>query len=63
MLKEQDFLQLEKKGISKDLFEMQIRNFENVFPFSNLQEPATTQKGILRLKKAEIDHFIHLYEV
>ncbi len=63
MLKEQDFLQLEKKGISKDLFEMQIRNFENGFPFSNLQEPATTQKGILRLKKAEIDHFIHLYEV
>lgn len=51
MLNEKDRSQLKEKGISLDKFNLQLRNFEQGFPFLEIKDAATPSKGVKVLDK------------
>ncbi len=62
MLTPNDRIQIQNKGITPELIEMQIKSFETGFPFINLNKPAVIGDGILRFSEAEIEKYIALYD-
>lgn len=53
MLTQQQKQQITERGISEELFALQLKNFETGFPFLNIASAATPQKGIKVLDAAE----------
>ena len=49
MLNANDHQQLQSKGITEDIVEQQITNFEQGFPFMKLVRAATVGDGIISL--------------
>ncbi len=49
-----DHAVLQSKGISEDQLFKQIEQFKNGFPFINLKQAATPQKGIVRLNENQL---------
>lgn len=62
MLRENDLEQIEKKGISPQQIEKQIKNFESGFPYADLVDPATVGNGISRFTETEVEKFEETYE-
>ena len=61
-LNKSDLSYLERHGIDKDAIEEQLHNFEQGFPFIDLDAPATPHKGIVRLTEDELNQYTQLYE-
>ncbi len=57
-----DLEQIEKKGMSIETIQTQLDNFENGFPFLDIQNAATVGKGIILLDQASVDRYIMQYE-
>ncbi len=62
MLNEKDIKQLEKKGISRELFLEQISRFKQGFAILQLDRPATAEDGIMVPGKASIDEMVALFD-
>ncbi|MFK8005100.1 MAG: DUF4301 family protein [Saprospiraceae bacterium] len=62
MFSEKDLEQIKAKGISQAKLAEQIKNFEEGFPFMELQKAATIGDGILKFDKKEIDGYVNMYE-
>jgi hypothetical protein len=62
MFTKEDLVQLEKKGISKELAIEQIENFKTGFPFIKLVKPAVISSGILKLGEKELDYYVTFFE-
>lgn len=62
MINEQIKNQIRQQGMSLEKVEEQIKNFENNFPFLNIQAPAEIGDGIKELSEEELHHFVSLYE-
>lgn len=62
MFSEKDLEQIKAKGISQAKLAEQIKNFEEGFPFMELQKAATIGDGILKFEESEIDEYIKMYE-
>ena len=62
MFSQKDLAQIKSKAISLNNLAQQIKNFEEGFPFMQLQKAATIGDGVLRLSKKEIDDYVKLYE-
>lgn len=62
MFSEKDLEQIKAKGISQAKLAEQIKNFEEGFPFMELQKAATIGDGILKFEENEIDEYIKMYE-
>ncbi len=52
MLTQQQKQQIAERGISEEVFTLQLKNFETGFPFLNIAAAATPQKGIKVLDEA-----------
>jgi hypothetical protein len=61
MLKDNDLRQIEKKGITPEKIEEQLRNFKTGFPFAKLVAPATKKKGIRLFTADEISGLEETY--
>jgi len=59
MLTKKDFDQIKTKGISNELVEKQIKQFNTGFPYSNLQKAATPGDGIIA--SSDDDRYISIY--
>ncbi len=57
-----DQKQCEKLGISQEVINQQLLNFENGFPFAPIIKAATVGDGIIKLESHEIDKFCAIYE-
>ncbi len=57
-----DLIQFEKKGISVNTIEQQLKNFRNGFPYTRLLKPATIGDGIELLSQAETSSLSRNYE-
>ncbi len=62
MFSEKDLEQIKAKGISQAKLAEQIKNFEEGFPFMELQKAATIGDGILKFDEKEIDDYVKMYE-
>ena len=62
MLTDTDLAQLQSKGISVDQVKQQIVNFQQGFPFMNLQRAARVGDGIVKLAPDEIDGYVDYYK-
>src|SRR5690554_1505391 len=62
MITEQQKQQISKQGMSLAKVEEQIQNFENNFPFLNIQAPARIGDGIKVLSDQELRDYVHTYE-
>lgn len=58
----EDLTLFEKKGITKQQIEEQIRHFINGFPFASLDSPATPNDGIRIFSKQETDRYIDFFD-
>lgn len=56
-----DLKLLEKKGITEDQLIKQIEQFKKGFPFINLKQAATPEKGILQLTEEDLEDLIHWF--
>jgi hypothetical protein len=56
-----DLKLLEKKGITEDQLYKQIEQFKKGFPFINLKQAATPEKGILQLTEEDLEDLIHWF--
>jgi len=56
-----DHTVLKSKGISEDQLFKQIEQFKNGFPFINLKQAATPQKGILQLNENQLKDLIQWF--
>lgn len=54
MLKDNDLRQIEKKGMTPEKIEEQLRNFKTGFPYAKLVAPATAGNGIRQFTDDEI---------
>ncbi|MBO4370139.1 MAG: DUF4301 family protein [Paludibacteraceae bacterium] len=61
-LSKTDYAYLERNGIDKHAIKEQLDNFDKGFPFINLDAPATTENGIVRLSDSEIDQYAASYD-
>jgi len=57
-----DIIQIEKKGMTVNMVEKQIRLFENGLPFANLVSEATIDNGIIKLTKDKTERYISKFE-
>ncbi len=62
MFSEKDLEQIKAKGISQAKLAEQIKNFEEGFPFMELQKAATIGDGILSFDNEEIDDYVKIYD-
>ena len=62
MLTPSDLKQIEKKGISPETINNQIRNFESGFPYSSLIKPATVADGLIALNSEEAENLANFYQ-
>lgn len=62
MLKQKDLKQLNKKGISKEVFLQQINAFDHEFPYIDLVAPVTSDAGIIILNDEQIDYYVKKYD-
>lgn len=62
MFEKSDLKQLQARGISLDTVERQISQFQQGFPYSDVEKPATLGDGILALNSSEEAQFVNLYE-
>ena len=62
MFSEKDLEQIKAKGISQAKLAEQIKNFEEGFPFMELQKAATIGDGVLKFDEKEIDDYVKMYE-
>lgn len=62
MFSEKDLAQIKAKGISQEKLAEQIKNFQEGFPFMELQKAATIGDGILKCNENEIDDYVKMYE-
>ena len=53
MLTQSDIIQLERKGISEESLETQLKNFTTGFPFLRIADPATPKRGIKVLSQEQ----------
>lgn len=58
MITEKDKGLLDKKGISEDQLQTQLRSFERGFPFLKLSAAASIEKGILKIKPQEEQYYL-----
>ena len=58
MLTNEDKELLKKKGISESQIEVQLKNFEQGFPFLKLRAAASVGNGIIAPKGEEVDKFV-----
>ncbi len=58
---EKDIQQFEKKGISIEQVENQIKSFKEGFPYLDITAPATIDNGIIHLNENEIVEYIRKY--
>ena len=59
---DQDLAQFREKGISIDIIQQQIKNFEQGFPFLNTIRPATIGDGILQVSPQQINDYTKIYD-
>ena len=57
-----DIEQIERKGLTLEQVERQIRVFENGLPFTNLVSAATINDGIVKLNSQQIKHYVQLFD-
>src|SRR5690606_4279432 len=62
MMEEQLKQQITRQGMSVEKAEEQIRNFENNFPYLNIQAPALLGDGIMQLSEQKLQDYIETYE-
>ncbi|MBP6385003.1 MAG: DUF4301 family protein [Pseudarcicella sp.] len=62
MFFEKDFLQIHELGIDLELVSKQIKNFENGFPFMQLEKAATLESGVIKLTEDQLHDYIASYE-
>ena len=62
MMEEQLKQQITRQGMSVEKAEEQIRNFENNFPYLNIQTPALLGDGIMQLSGQKLQDYIETYE-
>jgi len=62
MITEQQKEQILSRGMSLDIVEEQIKNFENNFPYLDIEAAATVGNGIKALAEEELAHYIGTYE-
>ena len=62
MITEQQKQQVLQQGMSLDTVEEQIRNFENGFPFLNIQAAAVIGDGIKQLADEKLADYLSIYE-
>ncbi len=63
MLKDKDFAQIEKKGITREKIEKNIADFRSGFPAVELARPATAGDGIERLEDARVDELAENFDL
>jgi hypothetical protein len=56
-----DLKLLKKKGITEDQLIKQIEQFKKGFPFINLKQAATPNKGILQLNKEDLEDLVNWF--
>ncbi len=59
---DKDLQQLNSLAISKEEVAKQINNFENGFPYLEIQKAATVGDGIIKFGEEELDHLIDVFE-
>ena len=59
---EKDIQAIEAHGLTVKQIEGQLKDFEKGFPYANLIEPATLEKGIVKLGKGQISDLLNEYE-
>jgi hypothetical protein len=62
MLTPTDLKQIEKKGISPETIDNQIRNFESGFPYTILNKPAIFADGLIALSNEEAENLADFYQ-
>lgn len=62
MFSEKDKDQIKARGSSIETIKLQIANFENGFPFLQIEAAASLGNGIIQLSKAELAKRIDLYD-
>lgn len=63
MLEEKDIIQINKKGISKDKIDEQLKNFQNGFPYLKITKAATIGDGIKQYNTEQIDRYENIFEL
>ena len=58
-----DLTLIKQQGISLDTIENQVNNFKNGFPFAQLLDAATPQKGLIQLDELTVKSYIEHFEV
>ena len=62
MFTKKDLAQIKSKGIDIKTVELQIKNFNNGFPYANLVKPATIGDGLVALDEQQESRLIGFYE-
>ena len=62
MFTDKDLKQFAEKDISEEKVKAQINHFKKGFPFADIIAPATPEKGIIKLKRDEIERMVSFYE-
>ena len=62
MFSSTDLAQFHEKNISPEAVQEQIENFQNGFPFLDIQAAATVGNGIIRLEDSDVSTYIEWYE-
>ena len=57
-----DLAQIEEKNMTVETVQKQIEYFQSGFPFLDIKEAATIDRGIIQLSDSEVDNFISRYE-
>ena len=62
MFSPSDLAQIEEKGMTVDAVQQQLEYFQSGFPYLDIQDAATVDKGIIRLSESEVKEFVDRYE-
>jgi hypothetical protein len=62
MFSQNDLLQIQKKGITLEQIEIQLRKFKIGFPYLNISAPATINDGIIKFSDEEITELETFYK-
>lgn len=61
MFLEKDFIQIQSKGIEVSVVEQQIKDFEEGFPFMQLEKAATVGDGVIKLTAEQLADYSSQY--
>ncbi|MDR3653527.1 MAG: DUF4301 family protein [Paludibacter sp.] len=62
MLKQTDEITLQKRGISTEKIEEQLKSFKTGFPYLKIKSAAEPQKGIIQIKEDELSTILSYWE-